>query len=449
MIIVGAGVAGLFTAIELINQGYPGKDILLLDKGNMLDKRKCFVSNNIPCKKCKVCSISNGVGGTGSFSDSKLNFDTTGKVGGDLYELFTESEIANQLHQVYNIYRQFGLDEFKSKEYKPNIKIDIPGVELGECLTIHLGTENSRIVYQRMVDYLITNGVQIKPNYEVKAIQKVNNTFIINKHLMTDKVVLAMGRSGNKLMRDIAKELNLSMKTGNVDIGVRVETLNEYMSYLNNNFYEAKLYFESSFGDTTRVFCTNPGGIVSIESYDNKMYLANGHAYANSKTNNTNFALLVTRHFNEDTPNPLEDYMYPIIQATNSLGKGQVIMQSLRDIKLKRRSTIERINELDIKPTVKAYAGDITSVLPYRTLVDILEAIETLDKLAPGVNGDNTLLYAPEAKFHANKVVIDKNCMSSVENLYCLGDSSGWTRGLTSAASMGIICAKDILKRVD
>jgi uncharacterized FAD-dependent dehydrogenase len=236
------------------------------------------------------------------------------------------------------------------------------------------------------------------------------------------------------------------MRTGKVDIGVRVETLNEYMSYLNENFYEAKLYFKGSFNDSTRVFCTNPGGVVSIESYHNRLYLANGHAYANNKTNNTNFALLVSRYFNEDTPNPLEDYMYPLIQAMNSLGKGQVIMQSLKDIKLNRRSTEERIKELDIKPTIKAYAGDITSVMPYRHMIDILEAIESLDELAPGINGDNTILYAPEAKFHANKVVIDENCMSSVNNLYCIGDSSGWTRGLTSAASMGIIVAKNILQ---
>jgi len=447
MVIIGAGVGGLFTAIELVNKGYPARDILLVDKGPMLSKRKCFVNNETPCKKCKVCSISNGVGGTGSFSDSKLNFDITGRVGGDLYEIFSEYQIACQLKEVYNIYEQFGLNEFKSKEYKPNITINEPGIQLADCLTIHLGTENSRIVYQRMIDYLLSKGVTIKANYEVKELSKEKGRFIINNEITTDKVVLAMGRSGNKLMRYFANKLSLNMKTGRVDIGVRVETLNEYMSYLNENFYEAKLYLKGRFNDTTRVFCTNPGGYVSIESYDNKLYLANGHAYANNKTENTNFALLVSRTFNEDTPNPLEDYMYPLIQAMNSLGKGQVIMQSLKDIKLNRRSTERRIKELDIKPTIKAYAGDITSVMPYRHMIDILEAIELLDKLAPGINGDNTILYAPEAKFHANKIAIDENCMSSMNNLYCIGDSSGWSRGLTTAASMGIIVAKDILNR--
>ena len=179
--------------------------------------------------------------------------------------------------------------------------------------------------------------------------------------------------------------------------------------------------------------------------------LANGHAYSdpNMKTNNTNFALLVTRHFNEDTPDPLNDYMYPLIQATNSLGKGQVIMQSYKDIMFDRRSTDERIKELDIVPTIKAYAGDITSVTPYRTMMDILDALASLDKIVPGICGPNTLLYAPEAKFHANKVLINKYGQSSIKNIYCIGDSSGWTRGITSAASMGILCAENIIKGKD
>ena len=223
------------------------------------------------------------------------------------------------------------------------------------------------------------------------------------------------------------------------------------MKRLNDNFYECKIYFQGSFGDKSRTFCQNPSGYVTVESYshdDKKLFTANGHAYADKKSDNTNFAILVSRNFNEDLENPLEDYAYTIIQATNSLGKGSVILQSLKDIKLNRRSTEERIKELDIVPTANVYKGDLTSAMPYRTLVTILEFIEELDKIVPGINGDNTLLYGLEAKFHSNKVLIDKYGKSSNPNIYFIGDCSGWVHGLTTACSHGILCAEDILKEV-
>lgn len=465
--IIGCGVAGIFTAIELINKGFNGSDITMIDKGNWIDKRKCFVDGNTPCKKCRVCSISHGIGGTGSFSDSKLNFDTSGRVGGDLSELLTTDEITEYLKRTYEIYQQFGIEKFQSKIYgkdhnKQALEIiekikSNPNMDMADCITIHLGTDNSRIIYKRMLDFLIDNGVNIVPNVELTEINTDRNCIICKDRFGKpfvqeyDKLVLAMGRAGNQLMRRLCIDNGIKMRNGRVDYGVRVETLNKYMKPLNDNFYEAKIYLNGRFGDQTRVFCTNPSGVVSIESYpymDNRIFLANGHAYAdiNKKTNNTNFALLVSRNFNEDTPNPLDDYLYPIINATNSLGKGSVILQSLKDIKLNRRSTEQRIKELDIVPTAKAYAGDITSVMPYRTMVDILEAIEELDKICPGLNGDNTLLYSMEAKFHSNKVIINKYGLSSIDNIYCIGDSSGYTRGITSASSMGILCSEDILR---
>ena len=464
IVIVGVGVAGIFTALELIDNGYDGNDITMLDKGHWIDKRRCFVDSNTTCKKCKICSISNGVGGTGSFSDSKLNFDTSGRVGGDLAELLTVEEITKYLKRTYEIYQQFGIEEFQSKIYGKDhneqaleiiekIKNN-PNMEMADCVTIHLGTDNSRIIYKRMIDFLVKNGVHIMSNAEVIDVDTISRKVYVkdNVYVNYDKLVLAMGRSGNQLMREICLNNNIKMKNGRVDYGVRVETLNEYMKPLNDNFYEAKIYLKGRFGDSTRVFCTNPQGVVSVESYpymNNNIYLANGHAYAeqSKKTKNTNFALLVSRAFNEDCPNPLGEYLYPIINATNSLGKGSVILQSLKDIKLNRRSTEERIAELDIVPTANVYKGDILSVMPYRTMVDILEAIEELDKICVGLNGDNTLLYSMEAKFHSNKVLINKYGQSSIENVYCIGDSSGWTRGITSASSMGILCSENILKK--
>ena len=451
--IVGSGVAGIFCAIELINQGFDG-EIVMYDKGKSLDERRCFVTSDTPCRKCKICSITQGVGGAGSFSDSKLNFDPSGTIGGDMSELMTRDEIVEYLKKTYAIYQQFGIEEFQSKMYglehnKDALDIidkikDSERLSMVDAVTLHLGTENSRIIYGRMIKFLKEHGVDIREKVEVTKVQgnKINDEEF-------DKIVIAMGRSGNKLVKDICKDNNIKMKNGRVDIGVRVEVPNEVMRELNENFYECKIYFKGSFGDKARMFCTNPSGFVAVESYpfqSGKLFTANGHAYANKKSDNTNFAILVSRNFNEDCPHPLEDYVYPLIQATNSLGKGSVILQSLKDIKLNRRSTEERIAELDIVPTANVYKGDITSVMPCRTLVTILEFLHELHQVAPGIDGDNTLLYSPECKFHSNKVVIDKYGRSSNPNIYFIGDCSGYVRGLTTAGSHGILCAENILK---
>ena len=469
IVIVGVGTSGIATAIELINNGFKGKDITMIDKGHMIDKRKCFVDANTPCKKCKTCSIVHGCGGSGSFSDSKLNFDAMGRVGGDLYELWTREEIIKYLKKTYNVYQQFGIEEFQSKMYglehdEEAIEIinkikENPNMEMLDVVTIHLGTDNSRIIYKRMIDYLIDKGVKILANTELQTFKKINSSFQLvvktisnTSIIIADKVVLALGRSGGSSIRKICEDNNIKVKNGRIEYGLRIETLNKYMKSLNDNFYEAKIYLKGRFGDNTRVFCTNVGGIVSIESYpylDDYVYLANGHSYANKdmKTDNTNFALLVSRNFNEDCPNPTDNYLYPLLKSTNSLGKNSVILQSLKDIKLNRRSTEERIKELDIISSTKAYPGDLTSVIPYRLMVDILEAIEELDKICPGLNGNNTLLYGMEAKFSSNKVLINKWGETSMEDVYCIGDCSGHTRGLTSSFSQGIACAENILNK--
>ena len=460
--IIGTGASGIFTAIELINNGFDGANITMLEKGKTIDKRKCFVTADTSCKKCKICSITHGCGGAGSFSDSKLNFDTTGRVGGDMAELMTEEEITEYLKKTYEIYKQFGIEEFKSKAYGKehteeakeimDIIKDNPKLDIGDCITIHLGTENSRTIYKRMLDFLEEHGVKIISECEVFTVKDKYVYCLQNKEHKTfifDKIIVAMGRTGNKLVKEICDDNVINYKNGRVDMGVRIEVPNKVMKRLNDNFYECKIYFQGSFGDKSRMFCTNPSGFVTVESYsygDKKLFTANGHAYADKKSDNTNFAILVSRNFNEDLENPLEDYAYTIIQATNSLGKGSVILQSLKDIKLNRRSTEERIRELDIIPTANVYKGDLTSAIPYRTLVTILEFIEELDKIVPGINGDNTLLYGLEAKFHSNKVLIDKYGKSSNSNIYFIGDCSGMGRGLTTAYSQGILCAEDILK---
>ena len=455
--IVGSGVAGIFCAIELINQGFDGK-IVMYDKGKSLDERRCFVTSDTPCRKCKICSITQGVGGAGSFSDSKLNFDPSGTIGGDMSELMTRDEIVEYLKRTYKIYQQFGIEEFQSKMYglehsKDALDImdkikDNEKLSMVEAVTLHLGTENSRIIYGRMIKFLKEHGVDIREKVEVTKVQgnKINDEEF-------DKIVIAMGRSGNKLVKQICDDNGIKYKNGEVQIGCRIETTNEIMKKLNDNFYELKTYFTSSFGDKCRTFCVNPGGFVTIESYpydDKKLFCANGHSFKNKKSNNTNFAILVARKFNEDMNDPLTNYVYPLTLAVNSLGNGSVIIQSLKDIKLKRRSTEERIKELNITPTAKAYAGDLSSAMPYRTLQSILEFIEELDKtIIPGINGDDTLLYGLEVKLCSNKVIIDKYGKSSNKNLYFIGDGCGYCRGLSTACSQGILCATDILREVN
>ena len=463
IVIIGCGSSGIACAITLIKNGIKGSNITILEKGNLIEKRKCFVTADTPCKKCKICSIVHGCGGSGSFSDSKLNWDTTGRIGGDMAELMTEDEIEQYLEKTYDMYRDFGIEEFNIEtcglwyegdalEIVTSIENN-PKLDIGHCATTHLGSENSRIIYKRMIDYLIENNVHILANTEIEEIDSIQKKVYIKGdpriYVNYDKLVVAMGRSGNKLVKEICDNNSIKYKNGKVDMGVRVECPNEVMKKLNDNFYECKIYFKGTFGDKARMFCTNPGGFVTVESYENngkKLFTVNGHAFAEKKSDNTNFAILVTRNFNSDCPNPLEDYVFTITQAMNSLGKGSVILQSLKDIKLNRRSTEERIKELDIIPTANVYKGDITSVMPYRTLVTILEFIEELDTVAPGINGDNTLLYSMEVKLHSNKVLIDKYGKSSNEDIYFIGDCSGYVRGLTTACSHGILCAEDIIK---
>ena len=467
IVIIGCGSSGIACAVTLIKNGIKGSNITILEKGKLIEKRKCFVTADIPCKKCKICSIVHGCGGSGSFSDSKLNWDTTGRIGGDMAELMTEEEITEYLEKTYNMYKDFGIEEFNIETCGLQYEGDAleivtsiennPKLDIGHCATTHLGSENSRIIYKRMIDYLIENGVHILANTEIEEIDSIQKKVYIKGdpriYVNYDKLVVAMGRSGNKLVKEICDNNNIKYKNGEVQMGVRIECPNEVMKKLNDNFYELKTYFISSFGDRCRTFCVNPSGFVTIESYsyeDKKLFSVNGHAYKNRKSDNTNFAILVSRHFNDDMESPLRNYVYPLTLAVNSLGNGSVIIQSLKDIKLKRRSTNDRIKELDIIPTAKAYAGDLMSAMPHRTIQSILEFIEELDKtIIPGLNGDNTLLYGLEIKLCSNKVLIDKYGKSSNENIYFIGDNSGYCRGLTTACSMGIACAENIIKRSD
>lgn len=465
IVMIGCGVANIFASIELINKGYSGRDIVIYEKGKRIENRKCFVNANTPCKKCGVCSIVHGCAGAGSFSDSKLNFDVSGRVGGDLAELMTKEDIEDFLKRVYKIYQQFGVEEFSSKAYgkeKTDKAIEIinkikenPRLDIGECVTIHIGSENSQIIYARMIDFLKVHDVTIKHDCEVTDIDMERKVIWYKegyqmKQDTFDKLSLGVGRSGNNFVRQVCLKNNIKMKNGKTELGVRVETTNEIMKDLNENFYELKIYFKGSFGDEARTFCQNPGGFVTVESYNvdgEKMFTANGHSFRNKKSNNTNFAILVSRDFGEDMENPLVNYSHSLMTATNSLGNNSVILQSLKDIKEYKRSTEESISRLNIVPTANVYKGDLTSSIPFRTLTTILEFIEELNTIAPGINGDETLLYGLEVKLTSNKVLIDKYGKSSNRDLYVIGDASGYCRGLTTGAGMGLLMVDDLLNK--
>lgn len=469
IVIVGGGVAGIFTALTLIENGYQGENITIIEKGNLIEKRKCFVNSNTSCKNCRVCSITHGIAGCGAFSDSKLNFDEHSMVGGDLGEFYSPNELEEYMNQIKDIYNKFGMSELNVKQANRNEKTldlikeinDLPNLRFHDCETLHLGTDNSRIVYKNMQDYLIDNGVNIKTRTEIIDLIEDDNDNIIGVRtkkddIYADKIVFAVGRSGNGKLNRLFNCYDIKTIPSKIDIGVRVETTNEVMQVLNDNFYEAKIYSQDIYyNDKCRMFCTNPSGVVAHEKWNTSIgniSTVNGHAYSdiNLKTNNTNFALLVTKEFNGDIQNPLEDYVYPMIKMANSLAGGtdKVLMQSLEDLKHHRRSTEETIAMCNLKPTLKATYGDISLVIPYRILTTILDTIKSLDRVARGLNdGKNTFLYAPECKFHSNKIAIDKFGKTTKDNIYAIGDGAGITRGIVQAGIHGIICANDIMNK--
>lgn len=469
IIIVGGGVSGVFTSLQLLSDGFNGEDITILEQGNLIENRKCFVDKNTSCKNCGICNITHGIAGCGAFSDSKLNFDEYSRVGGDLGIFYSPNELENLMEQVEKYYNYFGMnnlniiEEKRTDEANDLIKYmnNIDNLEFHDCRTIHLGTDRSQVIYKNMQDYLLDNGVKIYPKTEIKDMKIHNNGRITlytkDKYCYSaDKVVFAVGRSGNEFLNNLFNKNNIKTIPSKIDIGCRIETTNEVMNKLNRNFYEAKIYLRDRlYNDECRVFCTNPSGIVAHEKWNTSIgniSTVNGHAYANKdlKTNNTNFALLVSKEFNGDIKDPLNDYVFPMIRMANSLAGGtdKVLMQSLKDLKLHRRSTEETIKECNLKPTLKATYGDISLVLPYRILTTILDSIEILDKVVNGLNnGENTFLYAPECKFHSNKILIDKYGKTTNDNVYAIGDGSGYCRGIIQSAVHGILCANNIMNK--
>ena len=468
VIIVGAGPSGIFCAYKLINTNKDLK-ILMLEKGNKIENRICPKRKTGKCVNCNPCNITTGFSGAGAFSDGKLTLASS-ETGGNLSELIGEDEVKRIVSEMDNIYLSFGADTalhgVDNKEAIERIrkKAIQANMKLVESPIRHLGTEASYEIYGKLQNYLIEHGVEIKFLTMVNDIivenEKIVGVETKNDKFYAPKVVVGAGREGSTWFKDICEKHNINSVPGTVDLGVRVECRDEVMKELNEAMYESKLiYHTKTYADKVRTFCQNPSGEVALENYNfpdgTHITTVNGHAYKGDeyKTNNTNFALLVSKNFTEPFKEPLE-YGAAYARIANMLAGGKVLVQSYGDIKRGRRSTVERINYGNVRPTMKisrdgsngdAVPGDLMSCIPARIMTDIIEMIEAMDKIVPGIANDETLLYGIEVKFYSNKVLIDKNCETSISGLYAIGDSSSWTRGLSLASGMGLYVAERII----
>lgn len=455
-IIIGAGPCGIFTALE-IKKLQPSSSILILEKGNSIKRRICPKRKTDICVGCKPCNITTGFAGAGAYSDGKLSLSPD--VGGNLPKYLGYSKTQKLIDYVDDIYLEFGADKKvfgvdKDDEIREIRKKAISGnLKLVECPIRHMGTEEGYNIYSRIEEHLIDIGVDLSFKNPVKDLILNEDKKIIgvvaDKEYYSKKVVASVGRDGSDWLRGICLKHGIEVETGDIDIGVRVETRNEIMEELNEAMYESKLiYYSQTFDDKVRTFCANPGGEVSTEYYDNDLAVVNGHSYKSEdlKSENTNFALLVTKHFTKPFNSPIE-YGTHIAQLGNMLSGNRVLVQRYGDFKRGRRTTEERLHRNNIVPTLKdAVPGDLSLVLPFRILKSIDEMIEALDNVVPGIASDETLLYGVEVKFYSNRVVVDENFLSNIEGLYVGGDGAGITRGLMQASVNGVVLGRILTK---
>lgn len=460
VIIIGAGPSGIFCAYELVNKR-PEIKVLIIEKGRRIEERACPKRKTKVCVGCKPCSITTGFAGAGAFSDGKLSLSPD--VGGNLPQILGYDKTVELLKESDDIYLQIGADTNvygvgKEKEIREiRRKAIIANLKLIECPIRHLGTEEGYKIYGLLQKHLLEHGVDIEFHTMVKDILVEEGAV---KGVVTDKeetyfcneVVSAVGREGADWFSHICDQHEIETKVGTVDIGVRVEVRDEVMEFLNKNLYEAKLvYHTPTFDDKVRTFCTNPSGEVATEYYDNGLAVVNGHAYKSKelKTNNTNFALLVSKNFTKPFKTPIE-YGKQIAQLSNMLCDGRILVQTFGDFRRGRRTTEERLCRNNLIPTLKdAVPGDLSLVFPHRIMIDIEEMIFALDKVTPGIAGDETLLYGVEVKFYSNKVVVDEEFETSIKGLRGIGDGASVTRGLQQASANGLSVARSILKTMD
>jgi uncharacterized FAD-dependent dehydrogenase len=453
VIIVGAGPAGIFAALELTQSTRPR--VLILDKGPALEKRRCPSREKGRCIKCATCALMSGWGGSGAFSDGKLTLTT--QVGGLLAEIRGEGEAQQLVREVDELWVRFGAN---GEPYDGDIdrieevarKASLVGLRLQHYPIRHLGTERSGDILGAMYNELVWRGVEVRTRTEVVRVLTESGCVTgveteTGETLSAPYVVAAPGREGADWLTEMARYLKLSLSINPVDIGVRVELPAHVFAPLTDLLYEPKfLYFSSAFDDRVRTFCVCPYGEVVTE-WAGDVMTVNGHSYAEIKTDNTNFALLVSKNFTEPFKEPTAYGKY-IARLANLLSGG-IIVQRLGDLRAGRRTTDQRLERCITRPTLKeATPGDLNLVLPYRYVVNILEMLDALDNVAPGVASRHTLLYGVEAKFYSSRLKLTRDLETEVHNLFAAGDGAGVTRGLVQASASGMVAAREILRRL-
>ena len=463
IIIVGAGPAGIFTALEA-REKLPGARVLLIDEGQRIEKRSCPARTLGRCIGCKPCNIMSGWAGAGAFSDGKLSLSY--EVGGDLPALVGEELVQDAIRYADDIYLSFGADdkveglgqEDKKKEIRK--RAIQAGLKLVDCPIRHLGTEKAQSIYGRIEAWLLEQGVEVYYGsvcdnliieggrckgavlHGVAGVAGGEPEVLYGRH-----IVVATGRRGADWLERLCDEHGIDHQPGTVDIGVRVEVRNEIMEDVNQVLYESKLIgYPLPFKNKVRTFCQNPGGFVSQENYDDGLAVVNGHSYKDLKTENTNLAILCSHNFTEPFNQPIE-YARKVGELTNMLGSGHILVQRYGDILQGKRTWQKELSLSNLRPTIPdAVAGDITAAMPYRAMLNIINFMQALDLVVPGIASNETLLYSPELKFYSNRIRMTPAFITNIDGLHCLGDSSGWTRGLMMASVMGVLCGRELAK---
>ena len=451
VIVVGAGAAGAFMAYEFKKEN-TDKKVLVVDGGRTVDNRSCPITEGKVdhCIHCNPCNIMYGFGGAGTLSDGKYNITTS--FGGDLHQYIGEAKAMELMEYVDSVLMEFDggddLELYSTDKNDLKTKCLRHDLHLLDARVRHFGTERNKIILQKIYNY-VRDTIDFEFMTMVKDVEYENGRYILTTEegdeFSCEDLVLAGGRSGSKWISQICDKFDVPTMKNRVDIGVRVEVPAEVFKHITDEVYEAKIMYQTKqYNDVVRTFCMNPYGQVVVEN-TNGIQTVNGHSYQDPalQTGNTNFALLVTNRFTE----PFEDsneYGESIARLSNMLGGG-VLMQRFGDLVKGRRSSERRMAKSFTKPTLNATAGDLSLVMPKRQLDDIIEMIYQLDKIAPGMANDDTLLYGIEVKFYNSVVKVDDKFETTQPRLYCLGDGSGVTHSLSQASASGVEMAR-ILK---
>ncbi|AGK60339.1 putative FAD-dependent dehydrogenase [Archaeoglobus sulfaticallidus PM70-1] len=460
VIIIGAGPGGMFAAHKLASKA----SVAIFEMGRNIDKRKCPSDlAETYCIKCDPCNITSGVGGAGGLSDGKLNFvkpeyPSSYTVGGDFLGLIDPDYLLKKMDEVDSIFLEngapdevYGMDDDKLTKFLR--KANSAGIEFVPLKQRHVGSDELPKVIKNIEDYLLGNGVKIFTNKTVVDINPNEKKIYTadGEEYEYDKLIIGVGRGGAKWLEEWAVKYGMKLSKASearaIDVGVRVEVPASIMDEITSVIYDPKLrVITKKHDDYLRTFCTCPRGWVIREDYGS-FCLVNGHSKAKEKTNNSNFALLGHYKFTEPFEHPNE-WGRDLARITTKLGGGNPIVQRLKDLRLGRRSTENRIrNNILVRPTLKkAIPGDISLAYPGRVVTDILDALEQLDKVIPGVADDSTLLYAPEIKFYSLKLEVDSEMRTNLKDIYAIGDGAGVSRGIVGAAVTGLIAGESILK---